>query len=766
VHLWIEIVARELAMLVTLFALGIGPASFLGRRFDAAARLAIAPVFGLCVATCVFTTLIWFTAARHTFWLLPVIAAVSIVLALRRSITPPDERDDSRGRWAALRRLRARDALSLAIVCIVVAAPLSYTLHERNSVGPTGFLIMDADGYTLTADGMEQLSIRQAQRPAPESSSFVHKEWHFYASGNSTINASPLAANLDLLIGLHATDTQSLFLIAFLLTDALGAFAAVRYFAPKPSWAAPLAGVLFAGPLFLQLMADGSQSATCGMAVMAPLATVGAEVLREQRFANLALFALLVSGLMALYPLYLPVIILAVVVVLVTIAILNWLRDRLSWHAVRRAALLGAIVVGLAIAFDVVGATRAVPFWLETLGGEDLANKPEYHLPLSVLPSWVLQTRQFYLLQVSQLPFLPAMSQSPIGELIDGTILPAVFVAVIVFGLWRNRYGLVLAAIVVVFAAVAEYGSLAHGCSYCVDRDTLPSAPPTIVLLILGIVALARGKHKWMRWTAIALAAIAVVAVGEQTKTERQLFAAESYFLGGQERALASELPPHPGAVDMEGFGENGELDLAIGEQPLVYSLLYEHSHGEVSMPNEYDDNRALAYIGGPNPRDPELIPDYRYVLTRLGGVETGRRVIARVGPLALEERTGPLDATITSGVAVPMVRQDARGLPSVVGPLHLLLLGGGSAPAWILLRFQTLAPAGAPPQPGVRAHATEHELTVCVRATGTAPVRRAALNMTGRLYAGGVPAEKFGLSEPPRGITLLTMRAVSHCTP
>jgi hypothetical protein len=752
-------------MLAALLALGIGPASFLGRRFDAAARVAIAPALGLSLATSVFTTLVWFTAARNTYWLLPVIAALSVAVAMWRCMAAGARGTNrSRRAWASFRGLRAFDALALAIVCVVVAAPLSYTLHERDSVGPTGFLIMDADGYTATADGIEQQSIREARGPVAEHANLVRKNWNHYASRDYNIDASPLAANLDLLIGLRATDTQSLFLIAFLVADALGAFAAVRYFAPKPNWAAPLAGVLFAGPFFLQLMADGSQAATCGLALMMPLATVGADTLREQRLANLALFALLASGLMAIYPLYLPGVAVAAAIVLATIALLHRSRGHLSWRAVRRAAVLVMIVIALTIAFDVVSFTRAVGYWLETISGKDLAGEPIYQLPLWAIPGWVLQTRQFYVFQ--SLPFLPNLSQASAIEALGGKILPAVFIAVILFGLWRRRQGLVLVSIIAVFALLAEYASTAHQCSYCVDRDTLASAPTTVVLLTLGIVALATGGHRWMRWSAIVVAVIAVAAVGEQTWTERQLFAAESYFLDNEERALASELPQHAGPVDLEGFGENGVLDQAIGEMPMVYTLVYERSHGEMSVPSEYYNHNSLAYFGGSNPRDPAFTPDYRYVFTRLGGLETGRRVIARAGPLALEERVAPLDATITSGIAVPMVREDTAGLPSVIEPLHLLVVGGGSAPAWVLLRFLTIAPAAAPPQPGVRAIATAHELTVCAQATGVAPIRRVTVNLSGSLYQGPLPNESFALPEPPRGITLVSMRAVARCTP
>src|SRR6516225_1490287 len=125
-HIWTDIVIRELIMLVTLAAIGSGPSSYLGRRFDAAARVALAPVLGLSLGTCIFTTLIWFTAARNTYWLVPVIAVASLTVALRRAAMTGAT--DGRGSRSSrildsLKKLPARDALGLIVVCLVVAAP-------------------------------------------------------------------------------------------------------------------------------------------------------------------------------------------------------------------------------------------------------------------------------------------------------------------------------------------------------------------------------------------------------------------------------------------------------------------------------------------------------------------------------------------------------------------------------------------------------------------------------------------------------------------
>ncbi len=44
--IWIELLSREAAYLALLVALGAGPARLLSERFDAAARLTLAPISG------------------------------------------------------------------------------------------------------------------------------------------------------------------------------------------------------------------------------------------------------------------------------------------------------------------------------------------------------------------------------------------------------------------------------------------------------------------------------------------------------------------------------------------------------------------------------------------------------------------------------------------------------------------------------------------------------------------------------------------------
>jgi hypothetical protein len=381
---------------------------------------------------------------------------------------------------------------------------------------------------------------------------------------------------------------------------------------------------------------------------------------------------------------------------------------------------------------------------------------PQYHLPYSVLPGWLLQTREFY--------FLTELGSAPPKQILLGVILPVIFLAVMWFGLKHRRATLILLAPVLIFLAMAEYTNASHHCSYCTDRTLLPLGPLLIGLLALGIAALAAAPALWLRLTAVVVAVVALVAGGQRTRQERVRFANGAYYLDAGNRALLSHLPPHPGPVNLEGYGQDPAH--APGELPLVYLTVWERNHEQVSLPTEYDDFRGLAYLGGPKSVNSQFNSNYRYILTRLAGVYTGRTTIARTGPLALEERSGPLDVTVVSGVAVPPVRLDAQGLPSVVGPLHMLLVGEASRPAWVALRFHTLVPITVPRQPGVRTRSMPGGTVIaCVRATGASPVRPVTLQLSAPLVPGPIPAEPFAIPEPVQGIQLTGMRAVTHCS-
>ena len=341
------------------------------------------------------------------------------------------------------------------------------------------------------------------------------------------------------------------------------------------------------------------------------------------------------AGLIALYPLFVFGVTAAALIVLLAVAVLAWRRRGLTRRTLVNAAGALALVLGLTAAFSLVSFLRSVRYWHSVLEGGFLSpGLPKYNLPYSVLPGWLLQTREFY--------FLSELGHAPAKQVLLGVVLPIVLILVIVYGVRRRRASLFLVPLVLVCAAIGEYTSARHACSYCTDRALLPLAPVGIGLLALGVAALATARARWMRWGGALVAVVAVVAVGERTRQERVRFANGSYFLDAGTRSLLSEVPPNSGAVDIEGYAK--DPGKAPGELPLAYFLAWERNRGAVSVPTESSDYASLAYLGEANPRNPQFDPSYRYVLTRLGGVQAGGAVLARTGSLALEERSSPLD--------------------------------------------------------------------------------------------------------------------------
>ncbi len=749
-------------MLALLAALGSGPATYLGRGFTKSMRISLAPVLGLCLGTCVFTSTLWFSPARFTYWLLPPLAMASLTVALVRSRTHRAARRDESGRPAsgrlqAVTRSGYLDAASLVLICLVISAPLNYTLHERHSVGPTGFEVWDSFAFTAEADAAVNDSIHAAEGELNRyGQNFAQQYYAGIAHFEQQLDAVPLSANVNELLGLGSTDTQTLFLIVFLISGGLGAFGAIRYAAPKPFWVASLGGMLFAGPFFLQLISDGSQPSTCGLTLILPILAVGADALKKPRLASLAVFALLISGLLALYPLFVPGIAITIAAILLFCAVRARRNGSLTGPELLRGGAAVGFVVVLSACLNLVAFTRDVQYWRTVLkGGWYLTGYPQYHLSISVVPGWLLQTREFY--------SLTGLGNASAKELLLGVLLPIVFIGVIAFGVKLSRAGLVLIALLAVYALMGYYESAAHKCSYCTDRALLPVAPVCIGLLAIGIAAIATRPGRWSRWMGAAIAVLLLAAVAQRTRIERVRFSDQGYFMEAANAALLQHLPQGKGSLDIEGYGQ--DPGKAPGEEEFVYLLGFERSHNHVSVPSEYTDYAGLAYLAGAKPTNPQFDPKYRYVLTRFGGLATGRRVIARSGSLALEERAGSLDATLVSGVAVPPVRLDAQGLAWVQGPLHFIVTGAPAGTAWVSLRFQASEPVSIPAQAGVQARILKGGAVVaCAQAIGSSAIKRAAISLSFPLAPGATPNELFPIENPPQGLQLTAMRAVEKC--
>jgi hypothetical protein len=744
-HVWLDLLARELLFFALLTTLGLGPASFLPARFGNTVRLAIAPALGVCVGACLTVTLVYAFPSRDTWWVVILFAIGSLVLAGLRS--------------GAVHRPGVRTVLQVSVIGLVVVGSFDFALAERHTVGPAGgYQVGDTSGYVSEIDGEAHTSLRDAERLHPPFADLSLGYWARYAQSYQQLDISALEANVNELLGLGSTETQSPFLIAVLLTGALGAFAAVRSFSGRPTWAAALAGSLFAGSLFTQLFMDGSQAALTGASLLAPITIVGYEALHRRQPSTLVLFALLAAGLLTVYPLFVPPVTLAGATAIIIIAVQRWRRERPSSRELRIAGIQIAGLLALAAAFSPIALARDLRYWTGVLNGSlSFATLPHYKLPANVLPGWVLQTRDFY--------HLINLEHAPADVLFMGGLVVVMLIAVIAFGLWRTRPALLTLAVATGAALLAYDTWAGRHCEYCVQRNLIPAGALAPVALGVGVAALAslpslRGVI--LRGGAVA---IIVLAIGSQAVSEHQRLANGSYLLDHEDRQALGTLASDAGPLELEGFSAGQQPPM---EQALIYNLADERTHHNVSLPTLTDDRSALFYLGGTHPLGPSFRPGYRYVLTRLAGIATTRQVVSRFGPIVLERRVRDLDVTITAGVSVAPARVDPSGTVWVEGPMEFLVTGGRpGSQAWVSLSLRRTVPvtvaSGAPPA-AVRMRGDL--LRICVRAVGAPPVRSAHVQLGFTPRPAPLPSESYAVPLPPRGVRLVGMSAsTTPCT-
>jgi hypothetical protein len=756
-HIWSALVVREAALLAMLLLLGAGPASFLSDRIDLIGRVALAPVLGFCLGTCVTTTVLWFAPVHSTYWLLIPLAVGSAAVAALRTRRHIARRGPPRAP-------RAADVLGLLLVCIAVAVPTSRVLHERATVGPASFNTTDVDNYVGVQDAAQTTSLQDAERAYRR---YVHGfrfgnltqlAWSAIVHSKGNLDATPLDANMNALLGLGATDTWAPFLVILQLAGGLGAFAATRYLTESRTWIAALAGALFGGPFFIELWFDGFQAALIGVGLLMPLAVLAFEAVRTRARTEVVSIALVLATMLTVYPLFVPALLFTAAIVLAWHGLaIQRSRGSLS-EAMRWILPALATVAVLTIVFDLVGFTRDLSYYRSVLENKIALPRLNFVLPPGVIPGWVAQTREFW--------DMPNLGIGGAGQFVTGALFPLVFIGFIVAGLRRRPAALVLVVLAAVCGLIAIYSYHSReACTYCAERNLLPLAPITAVLVTVGLATLLTSRSQVNRVVGVLGVALVAVSVGVRASSELDRFRAGAYFLDSANRAALAHLPERPGAIEVEAYGGS---PYAAAEQPLVYHLVNERSSGRASIILGTDLGNALQYLdnGGAVilPPGPEFKPDYPFVLTRLGGVETDRQIIVREGGIALERRIKPLDLTPYSGLSVNVAHYDKSGLGYVQTdyPLSMYVTGrdGGRA-AWARLTFTLREPVHVPVQPLVRVRQHGSTLIVCARATGNEPIRQVTVRMSAAPLLPPPPAG-FARPEPSEGIVLTGMQAVT----
>jgi hypothetical protein len=762
-HIWSSLAIREAAFLAILLLIGSGPASFLSDRFDAASRIGLAPALGFCLGTCVTTTLLQFAPTNNTYWILVPLALGSAAVAAVRTWRTRG----GAGGWRS--RLPLRDVAALVVIGVAVTGPLNGVLHKHHTVGPGAYYFTDVDNYVAVQDAARTVSLHSANQhwhayaatgaPGPDFTQFV---WAFFAQFGSNLDATPLDSNVNALLGMAATDTFAPFLTVLMLMGGLGGFVAVRYFTRSRTIMAGAAGCLFGGSLFLELWFDSFQAAIIALGLLVPLWLLLDQALAARRPAHLVLLALVLATFLSVYPLYLPILVATAGLIVLWRAVRMRRAGEALRPLVRPVALSLAAVVVMSLAFDPVAVARDIHYYKLLAHNQVPFPRVGYTLPIPVIPGWIAQTREFWLLNG-----LWGSSK----QILLGVVLPFMFLVVVAIGVRRHPAAFALVVVMAIAAVIAEYAYVSQqSCTYCAERDLLTFAPIVAVLIPLGLAALLAMPGRVPRTLAIGGLAVLAVSVAQRARIELKRFSESSYFFSSADRALLQSLPRGRGRVNLEGFDASVA---AQAEQVLVYHYVNFVAPHRVSIIAGNPVGNAIQYLdfGAVRlPPGPEFDPDYKYVVTRLAGVATDRRVIAREPGVALEERVKPLDITPFTGLGVPLQMFDPAGVTYVETqyPLQMYIVGRDDGRrAWARLTLQASVPVAVPKQPGVRWTLKHGTLTVCAPATGREPIRGVSLQLKADIVPGAEPHELFPPAMPLEGLTLTGMHvATGGCTP
>ena len=673
-HIVVDLLIREVAMLGVLGAVGSGVAAFLPADGRVGSRIALAPGLGLALASAVLTTAGWFIPMNAAAWavLLPL-ALVSIGIAVWR------------GRRVGGVRPSGRVLLSMLVVAAIALTALNWPLIGRDSLGPVAYQVYDAEGYVSEMQAYKDHTIHDLSSiPRTIAASDGGRDLSvIYGSHvdqvHQQVGYSEVSAAAIELFGWEPSTSQSAFISILIVIGAFGALAAVMALTRRRSWVALVGGLLFAGPLFYELFLDGSEAALAGLAILPGFVVVGACLARRIEAWSVAVLGVAAAGLVSVYPPLVPPVAASAGIVVVVLGVIALRKRELGRTAVLRA--IGAIVGVAAVAAVVapIALWRALQYWSAYAKNPEayVGAVPVYKLPLQVLPGWLLQTREFY--------SLPSLSGAPFSQWVLAAIVPLAVLAVVAFGFVRFPRATIVLALLV-SAAVLAYATYApRDCTYCVQRTLLIVAPVGAIAVAVGIQALWDGPSLWWRVAAAVFAVGVLAVVGEKTTVGVRRAVNGAYMLPADLRKMQTALHRVDGPVYLEAIGQGYEAPI---EFPATYEAANEATRQRLAVSMESNDYAGLAYVGATHSPGPEFTPDYRWVLTRAQGIVTARRRVARAGPFALERRIAPLDVAVTSGIALDTARDDPQGRAWVQGPMTFWVSGRSARPIFMRLRL------------------------------------------------------------------------------
>lgn len=733
----LELAWRELAILLVLGLLGSGASAYLPGPLPAAARLALAPAFGLALGAGLTLSASQLMPMSTASWVVLLPAAfVSAALTLRLARRAP----------TGARRLPRAHVLWAAVALIVPAAALDAPLVEQRTPGPIGYSIADAAAYSeqsfvLHRNTWDSTTFDpRLDAGAATRNRFLHD---FYTGPVFQTGTAPLQAALNETFGWHAIDSQSAMVVFLVTAGALGCFAFLLTLTGI-GWVAAVGGLLYAGPVVYQLHVESGQSALAGLALIGPLALTANRLGAAPVPAGL-LFGVLAGGLATVYPSYVPT--LAGAGALTLAAAL--LRRRIGPTEARPLALACACAAAAAVAVAPVAIAKDVRYAravsdgmfdksdVEAATGSRLQalkygrpvrsrpyrdSLPHWDRPAAAAPAWISGSRDIY--------YLPTKDQtSSLRWLTSDLLYPALILALAALGALRFPPSRTLLAAAGAALVVAGYSLWSQDCEYCSQRNLLPLAPIAALLTAAGLASLAvrlRPKSSLVGFAPALLALLVVAVPAQRDWALAQRLEEGGSAVGADLRAVLEVAASRNGPIAIEGTGA-GPPAVAGIEGALLQTAVAERLRRPAVV--DWKSLPSFHHYPGDPPRNSDLDAGYRLVLTRIAGVATPRETVLRRGPYALQRRA-PTDVLVSFGAEADLVQRDPRGQAWLSGPLALAVATGEPGPVYLRLALR------GPAAPSLRAGGGTvvlarggRSVRLCARVTGGA-LRRKTLRL------------------------------------
>lgn len=708
-----DLFVKEFLYIVVLAAVGIGFTAFLPRPVSAGTRLALAPAFGLAAACGLLTTVNFFVPLNGALWfaLLPL-AAVSLAVAWRLRAGYPSLRD------------LAQFALVTGLIFVVFNAPL----RERQSDGPIAYGVADAPGYIHCIEGFAHHTTREPLTSGDSGSAFSSHPgagawkplwnlsarycwaYEFQHSASMTVPAAVASS-----VGWYSWQALSPWMVVVVMVTALAAVGLFRVITRSSGWIGAAAGAAAGTPL-LQPFIDGSAGILSALALVPAVIALVVLAIECLNWRTTALIGVLLAGMAAVYP-EVGIVLLAGVALQLLGLLIYRLRRGDSLVALARKVLPHLLVAG---ALALLLFPRAT-LWLwanaKIASGVAAATGVDYDMAPQYVIGWLFQTRDFYEFALG--------GGGGAGQLVLGTILPLILLGAVIYGAIRLPRARILIAVAVAAVLQAVYLNRTSGCTYCVDRSLLPIIPLVGVALFIGLWELARAPGRGRREAAGVLAGMFLVAACASVIAIEHRAIRGAYMPSSDTSSLVSAVHDRvDGTLAIEGWDQT--QGWAWSQNPTMYAAITQATGQRVAAVTAYNDYGGYGYLHTRPIGDPSYTANYRYVATRLTGLDAGRQLVYRTRDAAVQRRAGEFDALLARGAAVESYRQSRNGIPYLApgssAPLTFWISAQSSRPAY--LRLWLGAVGLRPTMSQAVARDIGQQSYLCVPVPGTGPRR------------------------------------------